>query len=65
MDATDRFRQRLICDLSRRGSTLAPLVEASARDLQFPARHRDGDPVTAELEDEPETYFGSMSSRAK
>ncbi len=42
-----------------------PLVVARGRDIQDPARHRDGEPVGGKLTNEPEACFGRTFSRAK
>ncbi len=61
----DRLAQLNVGDRASRGRPGQPLVVARARHPQHPAGHRDIDPVSGELTDQPEPYFGSTFSRAK
>lgn len=61
----DRRRQRLVRDRPQRWRTRCPLVVAGLRDVQEPAGHRNRNPVSGELLDQPEPYFWSTFSLAK
>lgn len=61
MDLTDLGHEvglREVLPAGRRGSSL---VIARGRDTEYPADHRDGDPVRSELLDHREHYFGRPS----
>lgn len=61
----DHVEQVGILKITVRRWPFSPLVVARGRDTQDPARHRDGEPVSGKLTNEPEPYFGSTFSRAK
>ena len=65
VDLDDRVQQVRVLDIARRRRTFEPLVVSRRRHAQDPARHRDGEPVSSKLTNEPEPYFGSTFSRAK
>jgi hypothetical protein len=65
MDLDDRVQHIGVLDVAVRRWPFDPFVVARGRDTQDPARHRDGEPVSGKLTDEPESYFGSTFSRAK
>ena len=65
MDLDDHIEQVGVLQVTVRGRSFGPLVVARRRDAQDPARHRDGEPVSGKLTNEPEPYFGSTFSRAK
>ena len=65
VDIDDRIEQVGVGDIAGRGRAAPPLVEPRSGHLQHPAGHRDVEPVSGELLDQPEPYFGRTFSRAK
>ncbi len=65
VDLTDRLHQMGLFPRAIARRPRAPFVVARRRDVQDPAGHRDGDPVSGEFLDHRVDHFGRTFSRAK